>query len=95
MSVEELRELRAELDQVDAQLVPLLERRLALSDRVAACKQRNGLAVLDAGREQQVLETRAALAAPENRVDIQALYVQVMAVSRQRQQRRLEEAQHV
>ena len=63
----DLQKLRMEIDEIDAELVALIGRRMALSRSVADYKARNGLPVLDAAREQLVLE-RA-----EDRVDDPAL----------------------
>lgn len=51
-----LEQARAEIDTVDAQLVALLERRMAAVLQVAEYKRAHGLPVYDAARETAVLE---------------------------------------
>lgn len=89
----ELEDVRAELDGVDRELVRLFEKRMALSREVARYKLAHGLPVLDAAREEQVLDSRAAMlddsALGE---DVRALYACIMALSRDEQERLLKEA---
>lgn len=46
---------RAEIDHLDAMLIPILSRRIATSHAVIAEKRAAGLPVLDAAREEQIL----------------------------------------
>lgn len=52
----ELSELRKEIDAIDDQLLPLLQRRMAISREVAAYKHAHGMAVLNEQREQEILD---------------------------------------
>jgi len=61
--VEEIRELRDSIDEVDLQMVELLAQRLRLVMRVGEIKRTRGLQVYDAGRERELL-SRVAGAAP-------------------------------
>lgn len=89
----ELEDVRAELDRVDRELVRLFERRMALSREVARCKLAHGLPVLDAAREEQVLDSRVSmLNNPALGEDVRTLYVCIMALSRGEQERLLKEA---
>lgn len=54
--MKDLQELRKEIDHIDRQLVPLFEQRMDAVLQVAAYKLANNLPVLNAGREQQVLD---------------------------------------
>lgn len=92
----ELRELRQELDGIDRELVHLFEKRMGVALEVAQYKAAHGLSVLDASREEQVLQSREAmLDDPALRADVRALYVQIMALSRGAQERWMkEEADH-
>lgn len=56
----DLKEIRPQIDEIDRQLVALLEKRMGLVQAVADYKKENGLAVLDSGREKQVLEKVAS-----------------------------------
>ena len=91
----ELTELRAELDRIDRELVALFEERMAVSREVAAYKIAKGLPVLDASREAQVVASRQAMLRDASLSGAAAeLFKTVMALSRQEQERVMEEEQH-
>lgn len=48
-------ELRKEIDQIDRQLVQLFEKRMKVSTEIAEYKLANNLPVLDAQREEMVI----------------------------------------
>lgn len=56
----DLLDLRKEIDTIDEQLIPLLLRRMGISEQVAKYKVENGIPVLNAEREQQILDNVAA-----------------------------------
>lgn len=85
--MDELQELRGEIDAIDTQVVELFRRRMEVTARVGQYKLERGLPVLDAGREAQVLEKKAALAGEGLRDDVTSLYETIMALSRRQQQR--------
>ena len=85
----ELEQYRQEIDRIDGELVKLFLERMAVTGTVGEYKQRAGIPVLDAGREQQVIAAKTALTDdPARKADIAALYESIMAISR-RQQRHL------
>lgn len=87
--MEDLNALRAEIDAIDRDLAALFLRRMDVTGRVGAYKQKNGLPVLDAGREREVLAAKAALTDdPARKADVAALFEAIMGISR-RQQRGL------
>ncbi len=93
--MKDLKETRMALDRVDREIVRLFEERMSLARDVAAYKMAHGLPVLDAGREQQVLESRAAmLTDPHWTEGVRTLYETIMALSRAEQERLLQEAHH-
>ena len=51
----QLDEYRAQIDAIDAQIVDLFQRRMAVTGQVGEYKAARGLPVLDAGREAQVV----------------------------------------
>ena len=88
----ELQALRAELDQLDRDIVALFERRMGVAREVAAYKLAHDLPVLDQGREAQVLSSREAmLADPALAPAVRQLFVTLMALSRQEQEAYLRE----
>jgi chorismate mutase len=58
---ENLDDWRGRIDSLNAQLVRLLNERARCAEGIAAFKQRNGLPVFDAKREQAVLDTVSSL----------------------------------
>ena len=83
----ELAQIRQELDEIDREMVKLFERRMT--------KLAQGKPVLNASREAQVLESRAAMLTDASLVEaVQALYREMMALSRQEQEKLLREANH-
>lgn len=81
----ELSELRRELDEIDEELLDLFLRRMELSRQVAVYKKAHGLPVLNAEREQAILEqvtARAGAQAPAAR----ELFSLLLSLSRARQE---------
>ena len=86
----ELELLRQEIDGVDRALVDLFLQRMDIAQRVGEYKLRQGIPVLDAAREQVVLESKRALAPSEETArEVGTLFEALMGISRARQQRRL------
>lgn len=93
--MKQLEEIRQELDALDREMVRLFEQRMGLARQVAEYKLAHGLPVLDASREAQVLASRAAmLQEPRLESSVRALFEEIMRLSRQEQQRMLEEAEN-
>ncbi|MBP5488324.1 MAG: chorismate mutase [Bacteroidales bacterium] len=77
-----LEEIRAEIDEVDAQMAQLFERRLGLSREAAALKAEAGLPTVDAGREAQIIETNSRLVSSENRERYAEFQKHVLEISK-------------
>ena len=93
--MKDLNELRAEIDTIDRELGRLFEARMEVVLGVAAYKLANGLPILNAGREQQVLDKCCALL--QNKAYSGALcqWMQTtMALSRAEQDRYIQQHQH-
>lgn len=86
--MDELQELRREIDAIDRELVELFRRRMDVTARVGAYKRSRGVPVLDQERERQVLQNKGELAGEALRPAVITLYQTIMALSR-RQQRDL------
>lgn len=85
----ELEAYRQEIDAIDGELVNLFLRRMEVTGKVGAWKQKNGVPVLDAARERRVIAAKTALTEdPARWADLAELYETIMAISR-RQQRTL------
>ena len=86
---EELAALRGEIDRVDGDLQTLFEKRMALVEKIAAFKKARGLPVLDAVREAEKLLSVDARAAAGMADYDAALFRELMALSRRRQEKLL------
>lgn len=86
--MDELRNLRDQIDDIDRELLNLFARRMSVTQKVGEHKLAHGMAVLDEEREKEVLAGKAALAPTALKGDVTALFETIMAISR-RQQRRL------
>ena len=87
----DLQELRRQIDQVDAGLIALLEKRFDVAASIADYKMANGLPVMDAGREEEKIAAVKAQCRPDTAELIGSLYGPIMAASRTYQARRMEE----
>lgn len=91
--MKDLQVLRGELDAVDREMVALFEKRMEIAQQVARYKLQNGLPVLDAGREQQVLASRRQMLTDDSLGDAaETLFRHLMALSREVQEKILREA---
>ena len=71
----ELERYRQEIDRIDVELVRLFLDRMAVTGKVGEFKQREGIPVLDAARERQVIAAKTALTDdPARKADVAALY---------------------
>ncbi|MFT4186407.1 MAG: chorismate mutase [Micrococcaceae bacterium] len=64
--LEDLNNLRRELDQIDEHIIAILSRRFSITDMVGALKAKHNLPSLDAEREAQMHERYTQLAADLN-----------------------------
>ena len=88
-----LGELRAQLDQVDDEIVRLYEERMKLCEAVGEYKVRTGSKVFDRQRERQKLADVAAKVSTDfNKKGVQELYQQLMSMSRKLQYQQLVQA---
>ncbi len=86
-----LEEIRREIDGIDAQLLPLLQRRMDCAKQVADYKAAHGLPVFNAAREEQILE-RVAAQAGEYSGEARLFYATLMEMSRALQHRRMQDS---
>ena len=90
----QLEQLRQQIDAIDRQLLPLFLERMELCSKVADYKRGEGMAVLDAAREKQVLENKLSLlkelgGGTECETEVYDFFNAIMAISRIRQTREL------
>lgn len=88
----DLLELRGKIDEIDAQIVELYEKRMDISRQVAEYKIETGKQVFDKAREEEKLRKVKALTHNEfNALGIEELFEQIMSMSRKLQYRMLAE----
>ena len=89
----DLLQLRGQLDEIDAKIVELYEKRMEISGNVARYKIETGKKVLDKAREKEKIQTVKSLTHNEfNSHGIEELFEQIMAVSRKLQYRIISES---
>lgn len=88
----DLQELRGQIDEIDAAIVDLYEKRMGICEKVAEYKIETGKQVLDRQREASKLAAVSALAHDEfNKRGVEELFEQIMSMSRKRQYQLLEQ----
>jgi len=89
--MKELTQCRAELDAIDRQIVALFEQRMRVSRDVALYKHAHHMNILDASREDAVLQSRAAMISEDVlRQPTTQLFREIMRLSREEQRRILD-----
>ncbi len=86
MEREELSRLRGELERIDGRLLALFAERMETVERIAAVKEELGLPVRDEAREALLLARVREEAGPLAD-EAEALFTELLAVSRARQER--------
>lgn len=91
LHMRELESCRREIDEIDAELVRLFERRMGVCRDVALYKQAHYMDILNAAREETVLKSRAQqVSDPALAQSVMALFTEIMRLSREEQRRYLE-----
>ena len=83
----DLKELRNNIDTIDAELVKLFQQRMEISAQVGKYKQENGLPVFNKEREREVLNSVTASVPPELEGYTKTLYETIFNVSRSYQKK--------
>ena len=81
--------LRKEIDEIDDELIPLLIRRMEVCERVAEYKLKNGISVLNKGREQEILN-KAGEKSGEYSDEIKAIFTAIMDSSKKLQNKKMQ-----
>lgn len=89
----DLKDLRAQLDEIDQGIVKLYEERMDICSLVADYKIGTGKKVFDPAREKEKIETVKSLTHNDfNSIGIEELFEQIMSMSRKLQYQKLTEA---
>ena len=87
--MKELQECREEIDRVDDEITHLMERRLAVSERIAELKRAAGLPVTDPARERAVLTRVTGLVPAEHVIGVRQLFTTLFGLSKALQRKRI------
>ena len=86
-----LEKQRAEIDAIDREIVALFERRMQVVVDVARIKKENGIAILDASREKEVIaKVQSYLKDAILKEELAEAYETLMKVSKDYQQKQIE-----
>ena len=86
-----LEKQRAEIDAIDREIVALFERRMQVVVDVARIKKENGLAILDASREKEVIaKVQSYLKDDHLKEELAEAYETLMKVSKDYQKKQIE-----
>lgn len=80
-----LEDIRKEINKIDEQLLPLFLQRMECSKKVAEVKMAQGLPVLNQAREDEILERLTEGLKEEDAKAIRELYIKIFEISRNRQ----------
>ena len=87
-----LEKQRAEIDAIDREIVALFERRMQVVVEVAQIKKENGMAILDANREKEVIQkVQSYLKDATLKEELAEAYETLMKVSKDYQRKQLEQ----
>ena len=85
-----LEKQRAEIDAIDREIVALFERRMQVVVDVARIKKENGIAILDANREKEVIaKVQSYLKDDHLKEELAEAYETLMKVSKNYQKKRM------
>ena len=90
----DLQEIRTQLNGIDDQMLSLFCRRMALVKDVAAYKIEHHLPVLDANREQAIIDRVSQAAGEEMGCYARTLFNTLMALSRDYQEKQMDGKSH-
>ena len=85
----ELKELRKEIDSIDRELTALFIKRMGISADIAEYKRKNGLPILDADRERELLDKIADISGEELSEYSVELYRTVIELSKSFQSKKM------
>ena len=85
-----LEKQRAEIDVIDREIVAIFERRMQVVVDVARIKKENGIAILDANREKEVIaKVQSYLKDDHLKEELAEAYETLMKVSKDYQKKRM------
>lgn len=88
--MDDLKNYREEIDEIDKALLAQFEKRLKVTEKIAAYKKENGLPIFDALREREKLDKIESEVAEENSAYARLLYTTIMELSKDNERKSLE-----
>ena len=85
ITVMNMDELRAQIDEIDAGLVELYKKRMDIASQIGAYKRENNLPIYDSERERKLLNKAGEQAGEEHENGVRAMFSLLMDQSRTRQ----------
>lgn len=85
--MQEIDMLRKNIDNIDKEIIRLLEQRYTISDKIGNIKQTISKEIIDTKREEIILDKINKLVNTKNQKDIQSIYMYIMEISKNRQQK--------
>lgn len=80
--------LRQQIDEIDRELIPLFEKRLAIVSQVALLKHENKLPVYDQNREEAIIHEHSVLLKDQNNFNEYEQFMNsLFSISKNRQER--------
>lgn len=81
---EDLEDLRRHIDSIDAEIIGLMVKRLAVAGKIGKVKKELGMGILQPGRESEILNKRRELAAAAGLEPgfVETLFKSIMAESK-------------
>ena len=81
--MDELNKYRNEIDEIDKKITELFERRMDISKEIARCKKEQGIAILNAKREEEVIQKNLSyLKNKDYRFILEGFYRNLMNLSK-------------
>ena len=87
--MKDLEECREEIDRVDDELTRLMEKRLAVSERIAELKRAAGRPVTDPARERAILTRVTGLVPEDHVIGVRQLFTTLFGLSKALQRQRI------
>lgn len=78
----DIKDYRKEINEIDAELVKLFEKRMEVSKNIAAYKKANNLPTRDPEREKEILDKHSKEVKPELSIYIYEFFEKLMQLSR-------------
>jgi len=83
----DIKQLREQMDGINAELVDLYRKRMEISEQIALYKKENNLPIYDPARERELLASVSELAGDKDEAGVRVMFSSLMELSRSRQSR--------